>query len=296
MNSYPAIMMLSSLKLTWLPAILLMFSPVLTTVATALQVTVRPERVNLGDTLKILVEPEPGETLTEAPTVKVAGESVPVFALGNHRWRALVPTTPLEQHGRRSLVVTGNNTTRNMLVWVGDRRFPTQSIWLREGGPQGTDHEFDRMDALRAMVTPQKFWNGTFRRPTSGPVTTGYGIRRYYNGVFANDYYHRGLDYAAPTGTPVIAAAAGRVAVVGRESDGFLIHGNTIGLDHGQGVTTVYLHLSRIDVREGDMVQAGQVIGAVGNTGASTGPHLHWGLNVNGKNVDPQPWLSGGFE
>ncbi len=84
--------------------------------------------------------------------------------------------------------------------------------------------------------------------------------------------------------------------MVGREKDGFLVNGNIIGIDHGQGVTTAYLHLSRILVKEGDFVKAGQVIGAVGATGAATGPHLHWGLYVNGLSVDPAPWLAKGFE
>lgn len=87
-----------------------------------------------------------------------------------------------------------------------------------------------------------------------------------------------------------MAPAAGRVALVGRVSQGFRIHGNIVGIDHGQGVTSTYLHLSRINVKEGDVVQAGQLIGAVGSTGAVTGPHLHWGLYVQGQSVDPVPW------
>ncbi|MBA3924314.1 MAG: M23 family metallopeptidase, partial [Nostocaceae cyanobacterium] len=122
-----------------------------------------------------------------------------------------------------------------------------------------------------------------------------YGVRRYYNGKFANDYYHRGVDYAGGTGSPIIAPAAGRVVLVGRVSQGFRIHGNCVGIDHGQGVTSIYLHMSRINVREGDLVKPGTVLGAVGSTGAATGPHLHWGLYVNGLSVDPVPWRTNGF-
>ncbi|MEM9979348.1 MAG: M23 family metallopeptidase, partial [Cyanobacteria bacterium P01_D01_bin.2] len=78
--------------------------------------------------------------------------------------------------------------------------------------------------------------------------------------------------------------------------DGFELHGNTIGIDHGQGLLSIMIHLSRIDVREGDFVQAGQTIGGIGSTGASTGPHLHWGLYVNQVAVDPVPWRYGRFE
>ena len=121
-------------------------------------------------------------------------------------------------------------------------------------------------------------------------MSTRYGVRRYYNGIFAQNYYHRGLDYAGAAGSPVIAPAAGRVALVGKVSQGFRVHGNAVGIDHGQGVTSIFLHLNRINVKEGDFVQAGNLIGTVGSTGASTGPHLHWGLYVNGKSIDPMFW------
>jgi murein DD-endopeptidase MepM/ murein hydrolase activator NlpD len=156
--------------------------------------------------------------------------------------------------------------------------------------------EFDRVDAFKRLVTSQKHWSGAFLRPTEGDVTTVYGVQRYYNGDFAEDYYHRGVDYGAASGTPVVAPAAGRVALVGREAEGFELHGNTVGLDHGQGVLSIFLHLSQINVHEGQVVNPGQVIGRVGSTGIATGPHLHWGLYVQGKAVDPVPWRFEGIE
>ena len=108
-------------------------------------------------------------------------------------------------------------------------------------------------------------------RPSQGRVSTEYGIRRYYNGVFAEDYYHRGVDYAAGTGSPVVAPAAGYVALVGRVSDGFELHGNTVGIDHGQGVLSIMIHLSRIDVNEGDFVSARS-----GHWGGRVDRGVHW--------------------
>ncbi|WP_448525978.1 M23 family metallopeptidase [Parathermosynechococcus lividus] len=257
---------------------------------TPLSVSVSPDRAVLGDTFSIVV------TAAEKPTVEAGGKPMPVFPIGQQQWRAFVPTTPLQTPGRRSLIVRAGGETRNMLLWVGNRSFPVQRIWLPPGkDSQGTDAEFDRVDAFKALVTPEKLWTGAFVRPNSGPVTTPYGVRRYYNGVFAQDYFHRGLDYAGPRGSAVLAAQRGRVALVGREAQGFLIHGNTVGIDHGQGVLTIYLHLDDIRVQEGQMVEAGQVIGTVGNTGASTGPHLHWGLYVNGECVDPRSWMAGAW-
>ncbi|WP_377481637.1 MAG: M23 family metallopeptidase [Microcoleus anatoxicus] len=261
----------------------------------ALQVQVSPPNPELGDTLSVLIQVDgsPGET----PTVSLQQKNYPAFPMGNNRFRALLPTTPLEKAGARQIKVTGDGKVQNLSVQVRDRNFPTQSITLPPGkDSEGTDAEFDRVDAFKALVTPEKFWNGPLLRPNAGEITTVYGVRRYYNGVFAQDYYHRGVDYAGAYGSPVVAPAAGRVSLVGRESQGFKIHGNVVGIDHGQGLASILMHLSRIDVQEGDFVKPGQVIGALGSTGASTGPHLHWGLYVNGQSIDPVPWRLQGIE
>jgi len=254
----------------------------------ASQVRVNPTAPELGNTLSVVLESPTSAT----PTVTWQGQTYPMFAIGPNQMRALLPTTPLDQPGTKPLQVNDGTQVQNLTVQLRDRSFPTQSIWLPPDKEElnGTDKEFDRVDAFKALVTPEKYWKGPFLRPNSGEITTIYGVRRYYNGEFAKDYYHRGVDYGGGMGSPVVAPAAGRVALVGREADGFEIHGNVIGLDHGQGVGSILMHLSRIDVKEGDFVQPGQVIGAVGATGASTGPHLHWGLYVQGKAVDPVPW------
>lgn len=262
--------------------------------AQALQVQVTPANPELGDTLSVVIQVN---SSSDTPTVSVQQKNYPAFPMGNNRFRALLPTTPLEKAGTRQIQVAGDGQVQQLSVQVRSRDFPTQSITLPPGkDSEGTDAEFDRVDAFKALVTPQKFWNGPLLRPNSGEITTIYGVRRYYNGVFANDYYHRGVDYAGAYGSPVVAPAAGRVSLVGRESQGFKIHGNVVGIDHGQGVASILMHLSRIDVKEGDLVQAGQVVGALGSTGASTGPHLHWGLYVNGQSVDPVPWRLQGVE
>ncbi|MEG4012276.1 MULTISPECIES: M23 family metallopeptidase [unclassified Microcoleus] len=261
----------------------------------ALQVVVTPQNPELGDTLSVMIQVDGngGET----PTVSLQQKNYPAFPMGNGRFRALLPTTPVEKPGARVLEVAGDGQTQKLNVQVRDRNFPTQSIWLPPGkDEEGTDAEFDPVDAFKALVTPEKFWNGKLLRPNSGEVTTIYGVQRYYNGVFAKDYYHRGVDYGGAYGSPVVAPAAGRVSLVGRESQGFKIHGNVVGIDHGQGVASILMHLSRIDVKEGDFVKAGQVIGALGSTGAATGPHLHWGLYVHGQSVDPVPWRLQGIE
>jgi murein DD-endopeptidase MepM/ murein hydrolase activator NlpD len=271
------------------------------------QVQVNPTNPQLGDTVSVVIQTHTsGSTAstadsTTAPTVVMNQKTYPTFAIASNRYRALLPTTPLDRPGQTTLQVNGLQANgieapQTVTLQLRDRDFPTQSIWVSGGGSDGTDYEFDKVDAFKALVTPEKYWNGQFQRPSAGEITTVYGVRRYYNGEFAQDYYHRGVDYADSTGTPVLAPAAGKVALIGREADGFQLHGNTIGIDHGQGVTSLFIHLSRIDVKEGDFVQPGQQIGGLGATGSATGPNLHWGLNVNAQTVDPVPWRYQGFE
>lgn len=268
--------------------------------ATALDVGITPTSPHLGDTISILIQP--AQSTPSNPVVTLEQKNFPTFPISQNRYRALIPTSPLEKSRRLVLRIQGQENgeekVRNLAVFLKQRTFPVQSIWLPPGKDnlQGTDYEFDQVDAFKQLVTPEKFWTGKFLRPNQGYVSTAYGVRRYYNGEFASNYYHRGIDYAAPTGSPVVAPAAGRVALVGYESKGFQIHGNMVGLDHGQGVASVLIHLNTIVVKEGDMVKAGQKIGTVGSTGASTGPHLHWGLYVHGVSIDPVPWLSKRFE
>lgn len=202
----------------------------------------------------------------------------------------------MDPPGRITIQVNGAEETRNLAVGLRDRSFRTQRITLRGSGSLGTDHEFDRVDAFKQIVSPERYWNGKLLRPSQGRVSSEYGVRRYYNGEFAENYYHRGVDYAAGTGTPVVAPAPGYIRLVGRVANGFELHGNTVGIDHGQGLLSIMIHLSRIDVNEGDFVSAGQRVGGIGSTGAATGPHLHWGLYMNQVAVDPVPWRYDGFE
>ncbi|EAW36433.1 M23 family metallopeptidase [Lyngbya sp. PCC 8106] len=288
-------------KSRWLKSLMLGLMTVGLTMAipasASFQVQVKPSSPQLGDTVSVTLNAT-GNTPSSNPTVVLNGKTYPMFPLSGNRYRALIPTIPLDQPGTRQLQVSDGTQQQSLTVQVRDRSFPTQSIWLSDdkNSIQGTDFEFDRVDAFKALVTPEKYWNGPFMRPSEGYVSTIYGVRRYYNGEFAEDYYHRGVDYAAGTGSPVMAPAAGRIALVGLESQGFELHGNTVGIDHGQGVSSILIHLSRVDVKEGDMVKAGQVIGGVGSTGISTGPHLHWGLYVHAQAVDPVPWRYEGVE
>jgi len=132
-----------------------------------------------------------------------------------------------------------------------------------------------RLRAIFDTVTPEKLWQGTFRIPLDGATTgSNFGRRRVLNGQPGSP--HSGVDIPAPTGTPVHAAQNGRVVL----ADELYFSGNTVVVDHGLGVYTLYGHFSEISVKAGDQVAKGDVLGKVGATGRVTGPHLHWGLTV----------------
>ncbi|PSN76104.1 peptidase, partial [filamentous cyanobacterium CCP4] len=231
--------------------------------AQAYDVILNPDAPELGDTISVIAVPRSSASTQPKVTVNDSLE-YPTFPISGNRFRTLVPTSPLDPPGRMVIRVIGTGQTRNLALGLKNRNFPTQRITLSPSQSNlGTQHEFDRVAAFKDIVSPERYWNGAMQRPSSGRTSTQYGVRRYYNGVFAQDYYHRGLDYAAATGSPVTAPAAGRIALVGRVADGFELHGNTVGIDHGQGVLSIMIHLSRIDVNEGDMVQPGQVIGCL---------------------------------
>jgi murein DD-endopeptidase MepM/ murein hydrolase activator NlpD len=126
----------------------------------------------------------------------------------------------------------------------------------------------------------------SFRLPVRAPESSPFGLRRWFNGEERRP--HAGLDLAATAGTPIEAPAPGIVIDVGD----FYFNGNTVFIDHGQGLVTMYNHLSRIDAKPGQRVEAGSVIGAVGATGRVTAAHLHWGVTLNGTSVDPKLFLS----
>jgi murein DD-endopeptidase MepM/ murein hydrolase activator NlpD len=147
--------------------------------------------------------------------------------------------------------------------------------------PQGKKFQY----YLKSKI-PFPLWQGKFIRPVKGRITDWYGTYRTINKTIPWNQ-HKGVDFGAPKGTPVYASNKGIVVL----AKPFSLQGKLVLLDHGEGIQTVYMHLSSTLVQPGEMVKKGKLIGRVGSTGLSTGAHLHWGLYINGITVNPLTWL-----
>ena len=125
-----------------------------------------------------------------------------------------------------------------------------------------------------------------FMKPAQGPTSSPFGLKRFFNGQARRP--HSGLDIAAPRGSNIIAPADGKIILTGN----FFFNGNSIFIDHGQGLITMYCHMDILERKQGDVVKAGEVIGKVGSTGRATGPHLHWTVSLNNTRIEPLLFLS----
>jgi len=174
------------------------------------------------------------------------------------------------------------------MVEVKEGHFPTESLTVKKQFVEPDPEQLARAEAetrrLREIfdrVTPERLWNGPFRLPLDGEFKgANFGRRRVLNGHPGSP--HTGVDFPAPTGTPVHASQSGRVVL----AEPLFFSGNTVIVDHGLGIYTLYCHFSEIDAKVGETVKAGAILGKVGATGRVTGPHLHWGLTVERARVN----------
>lgn len=197
-------------------------------------------------------------------------------------------------HGATALLVVtqADGSVVRRALEIADRDFPVDRVdGLDQSKVSGFTAEQlakieldkEKKKAARASTDAAPMWSAGFSWPVLGRVSGVFGSQRILNGEAKTP--HSGVDVAAPAGTPVKAPAAGVVRLA--ESDMYF-EGGLVFIDHGQWLESAFLHLSRIDVKPGDRIEAGEVIGAVGATGRATGPHMHWSLKWMGTLVDPQ--------
>lgn len=216
-------------------------------------------------------------------SLRFDGTICPVYLVGSSKV-ALIGIPADFPTGSHELELTRGSLEWKRLIRVKPTRYPRQKIvFPPEKTPllklDITEERKIIRDALK-MESEKRFWNGVFIVPLDGEITSPYGARR-------NKSYHRGIDISAKRGTIIRAPAGGKVTV----AKDFPIHGKTVVLDHGQGVSTVYCHLDTIFVEEGKLVKKSSPLGKVGSTGLCTASHLHWGLYIHGVPVDPSEWL-----
>ena len=196
--------------------------------------------------------------------------------------------------GRHTLLVRawtgGKETVWKRSVIIVARAFPRQDLNLPSKMVTPPVAELERIKRERTRTrkakktwSAQRLWQLPFHKPVKGKTTSVYGLQRVLNGKPKNP--HRGMDFRAPTGTGVEAVADGRVIL----AEAHYYAGNSLYIDHGNGVISLYFHLSKFDVVQGDLVKKGQMIGRSGSTGRATGPHLHLSISVQGQLVDPAP-------
>jgi len=183
----------------------------------------------------------------------------------------------------------GEKINCTVVIEVRKGQFATEKLHVGKQFVEPSPEQIKRADEERQKlrdifdhVTPERLWGGNFRIPLDGATNgSNFGKRRILNGNPGSP--HGGVDLRGTTGTPVHAAQRGRVVL----AEELFFAGNTVVVDHGLGIYTFYGHLSEIDVKGGDAVETGAVLGKVGATGRVTGPHLHWGLTVERARVNP---------
>jgi len=223
------------------------------------------------------------------------GPSLPYVDADGHRalvlpddskWVAVIGIPLSAPLGMRQVTVRGTNGRQVIEFSVGNKQYASQSLKV---APRQVN--LSAADLARVIDHALSHWTEPppeslrLPQPVPGPRSSSFGSRRIFNGESRNP--HSGMDIAAPTGTPVRTPIAGTVVDTGE----YFFNGNTVFVDHGRGLISMYCHLSAIDVKPGQRLAAGTRIGAVGMTGRATGPHLHWGLSLNRAWVDPELFL-----
>jgi len=262
--------------------------------AAAFKVTVTPSAVRQGDVAMIVVT---GAASVPAMDGSIEGRPLFFFPYADG-YAALIGIDLETKPGRlpwRVGFVDGGGAPHQASggLTVKSRSFPVQRLTLPKGmvdlspdNERRAEAEAARLRALYDTITSVRLWRGRFTRPIAFDVKSdSFGFRRVINGKPRSP--HTGVDFAAAAGTPVVASNGGRVALVAD----YFFGGRLIALDHGEGLYTLYMHLERIDVAEGALVERGAILGAVGSTGRATGPHLHWSAQLRRARIDPDALL-----
>jgi murein DD-endopeptidase MepM/ murein hydrolase activator NlpD len=240
----------------------------------------------------VLIVPIDSTSKAQAPTVTFEGQRTMVLR-SKGRWVAIVGVPLSVKPGPVTVVVRdGTAPGKSVSFDITDKKYVTQSLKVAPGkvdlskeDEERVSHEIPHIKSMVATYSDTPPTTLRLQQPIPGVRSSSYGMRRIFNNQPRAP--HTGMDIAAPTGTAVKAPAPGRVIDTGD----YFFNGNTVFVDHGEGLITMYCHLSAIDVKVGQEVHTGEVLGRVGATGRVTGPHLHFGVALNATFVDPALFL-----
>ncbi len=260
----------------------------------AIVVTAAARSIRPGELVVLTITPGAG---VQSVDVHVFNRAIPAFRITTTKWQALVGidlTTTPRTYDVEIVARAGEHVARTAYpLVVRARTFPTRTLTVDDAfvnPPPEAIEQIERdtqtLNRIWAGSSATRLWDGPFLRPVPDPANSRFGSRSVLNGQPRSP--HSGADFLSPEGRPVKAPNAGRVVFAGSQ----YFTGNTVVIDHGLGLFSLFAHLSRIDVEEGHMVATGDAIGEVGATGRVTGPHLHWTVRVNGARVDPLALLA----
>jgi murein DD-endopeptidase MepM/ murein hydrolase activator NlpD len=244
---------------------------------------VLPGQVKLGDTLRISCP-------AEFTSAKLNDRSAKLYLQPNGKRFGLLPISVKDTPGIFPLILSTSEEGESQTLRVVIRKtiFPSQNVTLAPEieALHSTPEEMALLASFRDTISETRSWQDPLVAPVSGCMTSPFGVKRLHNGKPTGEY-HGGVDQRTPEGEAIRAVAAGTVTFAKQ----FNVLGNAVGIDHGQGLESTYLHMSRLAVASGATVERGDTLGYAGSTGRSTGPHLHWVLYVNGINVNPSQWI-----
>ncbi len=250
-------------------------------------VSLSADTVGQGGVVGVLVD---GNVFGDAMTISTElglCDFVPLDAAGSYG--AYVPVAYNRGAGDWPITVTVGDAVHELSVAVQETEFTVQYMTIDQGVADATMNSAAASREYREAIYPlyeltdnEKYWDGPFIEPVTGyRLTTQFGLWRYTNGVYSER--HGGIDMACPAGTPIAAPAGGKVLL----AEYLQMTGYTVVIAHGGGVKSMFYHMNSLDVAEGDVVAAADVIGTVGSTGYSTGPHLHYEVKIGSQSIDP---------
>ena len=259
-----------------------------------IDVDVAARAIQPGELVVLTLTPPAGSTITR---VRAFDRELQPFPIDRGRWEVLVGIDLDATAGAHVVSIDatfgGRANKRDFTLTVVPKSFPTRTLTVNDAfvNPPASAAERIAQDArdlasIWAHPAASRLWNGPFVRPVPHEANSAFGSRSVFNGQKRSP--HAGADFLSPAGTPVKSPNSGRI-VLARD---LYYSGNTVIVDHGLGLFSLFAHFSAITVHEGDVVKTGDQLGLVGATGRVTGPHLHWAVNVNGARVDPLSLLA----